>query len=155
MPQGRASLLAWLLEQAPFGVAWCDGSGTVEVNAKGAELLGLHERRLDKASWAQAVRLLDSSGCFLEDPERPLSLALSGRTVPRTRLQVIVWRDKEGRLRYHGPPRWHEIEGLEEPRLVRAHDVTETVEEIVRELLQTDQTPTLARLNAGADWADD
>jgi signal transduction histidine kinase len=89
MPQGRASLLAWLLEQAPFGVAWCDGSGTVEVNAKGAELLGLHERRLDKASWAQAVRLLDSSGCFLEDPERPLSLALSGRTVPRTRLQVI------------------------------------------------------------------
>src|SRR5262249_46230005 len=48
----------------------------------------------------------------------------------RPRLQVIVWRNKEGRLRYHGPPRWYEIEGVEEPRLVRAAGVTGTMEEI-------------------------
>jgi hypothetical protein len=63
-------------------------------------------------------------------------------------VRVIVWRDKEGRLRYHGPPRWYEIEGLEEARLVRAHNVNEALEEIVAELRRTDQTPTLAVLNA-------
>src|SRR5262245_55778312 len=74
----------------------------------------------------------------------------------KPRLRVIVWRDAAtGRLRYHGPPRWYEIEGLEEPRLVRAHDVSESIEEIVEELRRTDETPALTRLNAGADWADD
>jgi hypothetical protein len=73
----------------------------------------------------------------------------------RPRLQVIVWRDDSGNLRYHGPPRWYEIEGIEDPRLVRAHDVTETLYEIVAELHRTDRTPTVAELNAGAYWADE
>jgi signal transduction histidine kinase len=85
----RASLLAWLLEQSPFGVAWCDGSGHVEVNATGAELLGLAERQLDQVRWANAVRMVDSSGCLLEPLARPLAVALAGKTVPRTRYQVI------------------------------------------------------------------
>jgi hypothetical protein len=71
----------------------------------------------------------------------------------RPRLRVIVWRDKAGWLRYHGPPRWFEIEGLEEPRLVRAHDVTESMEEIVVELRRTDQTPPMSNINA-ADHRD-
>jgi hypothetical protein len=73
----------------------------------------------------------------------------------KPRLRVIVWRDDKGKLRYHGPPRWYDIEGLEEPRLVRAQDVTESMEEIVAELRRTDETPALTRLNAGEDWADD
>ena len=40
------------------------------------------------------------------------------------------------------------------PRLVRAHDVAETMEEIVAELRRTDQTPTLAKLNSGTDEGD-
>jgi hypothetical protein len=68
----------------------------------------------------------------------------------RPRLRVIVWRDGEGRLRYHGPPRWYEIDGIEEPRLVRAVGVTETLEEIVAELRRTDETPTLTAINAGS-----
>jgi len=69
----------------------------------------------------------------------------------RPRLQVILWRDAtSGLLRYHGPPRWYEIEGIEEPRLVGAAGVTETMEEIVAELRRTDGTPTLAQMNVGA-----
>jgi hypothetical protein len=48
---------------------------------------------------------------------------------------------------YHGSGWWYEIEGLEEPRLVRAHDVTESMEEIVAELRRTDETPSLAEIN--------
>jgi len=33
---------------------------------------------------------------------------------------------------------------------VRAHDVPESMEEIVAEMRRTDETPTLATLNAGA-----
>jgi hypothetical protein len=66
----------------------------------------------------------------------------------KPRLRVILWRDQQGRLRYYGPPRWYEIEGLKEPRLVRAVGVTETMEEIVAELRRTDETPSLAQLNA-------
>ena len=57
-------------------------------------------------------------------------------------------------MRYHGPPRWYEIEGLEEPRVLRAHDVTETMEEIVAQLRRTDETPSLDEMNTTAAWAD-
>jgi hypothetical protein len=73
----------------------------------------------------------------------------------RPRLRVIVWRDKEGRLRYHGPPRWYEIGGIEEPRVVRAHDVYETLAEIVAELRRTDETPSQTEMNATAIRADE
>jgi hypothetical protein len=69
----------------------------------------------------------------------------------KPRLRVIVWRDADGLLRYHGPPRWYEIGGLEEPRLVRAHDVTETPEEIAQELWRTDKTLTVDVINAVVD----
>jgi hypothetical protein len=67
--------------------------------------------------------------------------------IGKPRVHVIVWRDDKGRLRFHGPPRWYEIEGIEEPRLVRAHDVTERLEQIVAALRGTDETPTLAELS--------
>src|SRR5262249_62063382 len=69
----------------------------------------------------------------------------------RPRLRVIVWRDGDGRLRYHGPPRWYDIDGLEEPRVVRAHDVTETLEEIVAELRRAGRAPPPVGV---ARWAD-
>src|SRR5688572_16816863 len=69
---------------------------------------------------------------------------------PKPRLCVIVWRDATtGPLSYHGPPRWCEIEGIEEPRVVRAHDVTGTLEEIVEELRRTDETRPLEEMTAG------
>lgn len=73
------------------------------------------------------------------------------------RLRIIVWRDAEsGLLRYHGPPRWYEIEVIEKPRLVRAAGVTESVEEIVAELRRTDETLKLAEINGrAAEDADD
>jgi signal transduction histidine kinase len=89
MLQPRSHLLAWLLEQAPFGVAWTDGSGVVEVNAQGACILGLNERRLESSAWAGMVRLVDAAGCIVEEARRPLSIALCGQRVPRTRMQVV------------------------------------------------------------------
>jgi len=63
----------------------------------------------------------------------------------RPRLRIIVWRDAEtGRLRYHGPPRWWEIEGIEEPRVVRGVGVPERLEAIVAELRETDETRGVA-----------
>jgi len=73
----------------------------------------------------------------------------------KPRLRVIVWRDESGVLRYHGPPRWYEVEGIEEPRLVQAAGMTESMEEIVAELRQSDETPTLAELNTGVATADE
>jgi len=62
----------------------------------------------------------------------------------RARLRVIVWRDAEtGRLHYHGPPRWWEIEGIEEPRVLRGVGVPDRLDAIVAELRETDETPRL------------
>ena len=59
-------------------------------------------------------------------------------------------------LRYHGPPRCYEIERIEEPRVVRAAGVTESMENIVAELRRTDQTSTLAaKCFRGGDDSDD
>ena|ERR1044071_5338285 len=60
-----------------------------------------------------------------------------------------------GLFSYHGPPRWHEIEGIEEPPFLRAKGVEESLAEIVDELRQADMTPTPAELNAGANCADE
>ena len=60
-----------------------------------------------------------------------------------------------GRLLYHEPPRWFEVEGLEEPRLVRGHNVTQPLGEMVPKLPRADENPTLAELSLGADRVDE
>jgi signal transduction histidine kinase len=88
MSPSRDRLLAWLLEQAPIGIAWCEQAGPVELNAQAAEILGVRERVLDAAGW-RAVTLVDEAGCRLEAAERPLVRALAGEHVPRKRIQVV------------------------------------------------------------------
>jgi len=60
----------------------------------------------------------------------------------RPRLRVIVWRDEDGRLRYHGPPRWWEMD-VEYPRIMKGIGVPESDEVMIEELRRTDDTPPL------------
>jgi hypothetical protein len=60
----------------------------------------------------------------------------------RPRLRVLVWRDKDRRLRYHGPPRWWEL-AVEVPRIIKGIGVPENDEVMIEELRRTDDTPPL------------
>jgi hypothetical protein len=60
----------------------------------------------------------------------------------RPRLHVIAWRDESGRLRYHGPPRWWEL-NVEYPRIIKGIGVSESDEAMIEELRRTDDTPPL------------
>src|SRR5579872_949391 len=60
----------------------------------------------------------------------------------RPGLRVIVWREEDGRLRYHGPPRWWEL-NVEAPRIVKGIGVPESDEAMIEELRRTDDTPPL------------
>ncbi|MGA9524451.1 MAG: HAMP domain-containing sensor histidine kinase [Myxococcaceae bacterium] len=88
MSPPRDRLLAWLLEEAPIGLGWIDRTGTLELNAKAADLLGAPERRLDRTYW-RAMTLVDEAGCRIAMADHPLVRALRGERVPRTRVQVI------------------------------------------------------------------
>ncbi len=89
MAEPREKLLAWLMEQAPIGIVWCDRAGTIELNAKAAEILGLAERRVDMSRWAGLLPLVDAAGCIIATSDRPFARARAGERVPRTRYQVI------------------------------------------------------------------
>lgn len=81
-------LLEWLLECAPFGVAWYGGDGRVRLNAEAARLAGLEEREVPLPQWARRVQLVNACSRELEDLERPLYAALGGKRTPRTRMEV-------------------------------------------------------------------
>ncbi len=89
LPAAMSSpLLDWLLECAPFGVAWYPGDGRIRLNAEAARIAGLSERELPLDAFGGAVRLLDACARELDDSERPLFVAMEGRRFARTRMEV-------------------------------------------------------------------
>lgn len=85
----RSLMLDWLLERAPFGVAWFDGRERIELNVEAMRITGLGERVVPVDRWTQVVRLVDGSGCAVHSDARPLFVAAGGETLPRTRMQVV------------------------------------------------------------------
>ncbi len=83
-----SGLLDWLLECAPFGVAWYPGDGRIRLNAEAARIAGLRERVLPLSEFGDKVRMIEAAR-ELGPEERPLFLALHGRRLPRTRMEVV------------------------------------------------------------------
>jgi signal transduction histidine kinase len=88
--QAQASLLEWLLEQAPFGVAWRNASGPVSLNGKGAALLALDRREYEPDEFDSRVNALKSDGSVLDPQQNPFTLALRGQNLERARVQVAL-----------------------------------------------------------------
>jgi hypothetical protein len=72
----------------------------------------------------------------------PSAFRVWDQETDRPRLRIVVWRDKDGRLRYHGPPRWWELH-VEPPRIIKGIGVPESDEAMIEELKRTDETPPL------------
>lgn len=86
--QVQASLLDWLLQRAPFGVAWSNSAGPITLNAKAAELLRAEKREYSRQEFDSLVTALSAEGRVVSSGANPLSFALDGQRMERTRVQV-------------------------------------------------------------------
>jgi signal transduction histidine kinase len=86
--QVQSSLLEWLLERAPFGVAWCHVEGPVALNGTGSQILALERREYPRDEFESRVSALSLDGRVAGQDENPFTLALAGQQVERTRMKV-------------------------------------------------------------------
>jgi signal transduction histidine kinase len=96
--QVQMSLLQWLLEGAPFGVAWRNAAGPVSLNAKGATLLALDRREYLPDEFGSHVRALSTDGRAIDAGQNPLSLGLGGHRIQRARVAVALESGRRAQL---------------------------------------------------------
>ena len=96
--QVQMLLVQWLLEGAPFGVAWRNATGPVSLNAKGATLLALDRREYLPDEFGSHIRAVSSEGRAIDAAHNPLSLGLGGQRVERARVAVALKSGNQAQL---------------------------------------------------------
>ena len=88
--QVQVLLLEWLLEGAPFGVAWQNSGGPVTLNARGAEILALDRREYAPDEFASRVQV--------EADPNPFELSAARQRIDRARVEVALQGGRRARL---------------------------------------------------------